>query len=198
MKTLYINLDSRPDRRAQSEAEFARVGLNPERVSAVTGDNKPLAFNQSVYKCMEMAIEANHGLFLLEDDVVFERPIGYPPIPIGALSLHLGCNIMGNWQMPSATSDERLALLHNCWQSHATIYSLECMRYVVQHMDPTTISDKQPIFDEWFRLNILPMGRSYVLKPMIAYQRPSFSDIWNTEADYVNCHIEGNKYLAGL
>ena len=197
MKTLCINLDSRPDRWAQASAEFERVGLTVERVSAVTGDNKPLAFNQSVLKCMQIAVDAQTGLFLFEDDVVFDSPIIPYPSPKGAFSIHLGCNIMGQWEMPKEY-DEHFALLPNCWQSHATYYSGMCMALVLDQLSPDRIDENNCIFDEWFRRNILPIGKSYVLRPMIAYQRPSFSDIWNTQADYIQCHIDGNKYLATL
>lgn len=152
----------------------------------------------SVYKCMQIAKEANHGLVLFEDDVVFTRPPGFFPPPMGALSAHLGVNIMGNWKMPESCGLKDWALLHNCWQSHASTYGLECINFILDNMNPNEISDKQPIFDEWFRLNLLPKGRSYVMKPMIAYQRPSWSDIWQTEANYVDCFHEGNRYLSTL
>lgn len=196
MKTLCINLDSRPDRWAQASAEFDRVGLTVERVSAVSGDNKPLAFNQSVYKCMEMA--RGGELLLFEDDVMFTTNSFNYSVPPDFISLHLGCNIMGQWDMPTFVPHVPVAKLWNCWQSHATFYTAECIELVLENMNPTYIDENNCIFDEWFRRNVLPMGRSYVMKPMIAYQRPSFSDIWNTQADYTQCHIDGNKYLATL
>lgn len=104
---------------------------------------------------------------------------------------------MGQWKMPTPVRHD-LALLHNCWQSHATFYSAECVDFILANLDPTYIDENNCIFDEWFRRNVLPMGRSYVMRPMIAYQRPSFSDIWQNQADYTQCHIEGNKYLASL
>ena len=173
------------------------MGFWPEKVPGIVLDNRPLAFNKSVYRAMEIA--KGDDVFLFEDDVVFTFDPGMldvPNIP-GVLSVHLGCNIMGQWQMPTKYNDE-FALLHNCWQSHATYYSAECVNFILANMNPNEISEQQPIFDEWFRRTVLPMGRSYVMRPMIAYQRPSFSDIWNTQADYTQCHIDGNKYLATL
>lgn len=197
MKQLCINLDSRPDRAATAWAEFKRVGFMPDKIPGIAGDNKPLAFNQSVYRAMQVA--KGDDVFLFEDDVVFDFEPGMldvPNIP-NMLSVHLGCNIMGQWQKPTAYNED-YALLHNCWQSHATYYSAECVAFILANMNPNEISDACPIFDEWFRRHVLPMGRSYVMKPMIAYQRPSFSDIWNTQADYTQCHIDGNRYLASL
>jgi hypothetical protein len=196
MKTLCINLDSRPDRWAQAQAEFDRVGLKVERVSAVSGDNKPLAFNQSVYKCMEMA--RGGELLLFEDDVVFDCNHLWNQIPPkDFMSLHYGCNIMGQWEMPIKMADH-LAQVRNCWQSHATLYSARCVDFILANLDPNRLDEDNCIFDEWFRRKVLSQHRSCVTIPMIAYQRPSFSDIWNTQADYTQCHIDGNKYLATL
>lgn len=202
MKTLYINLDSRPDRRAEAEAEFARVGLTVERVAAIGGDNPMLAFNQSVYKAMEMCENEINGLWLFEDDVVFD---GLPDwdkivVPSDFMTLHMGCNFMAQWEYPPknwkhADILPQIRPLPNCWQSHATWYSLECVRYILANLNREILTEANCIFDEWLRKNVLSQGRSYVMRPMIAYQRPSKSDIWNCQADYTQCHIDGNKWL---
>lgn len=209
MVILCINLDSRPDRWEQVSAEFARVGLHVERVAAVSGDNRPLAFNQSVYKAMGMAktwaydeYDVPESLLLFEDDVMFDGNPKLPAYtPTDFLTLHLGCNIIGTdqtiWKMPTAYSDN-LALLHNAWQSHATLYSAECVQYILDNFNPNVLDADNMIFDEWLRTHVLNQGRSYVMKPMIAYQRPSYSDIWNMQADYTGAHRAGNEYLKKL
>lgn len=206
-----------------AEAEFKRVGLNVERFDAIVEDNRVLAFNKSVMACMKKAItirsEGNledtlsgkdnyketrivDDLLLFEDDVVFD--VNNLPVlatPNGFMTLHLGCNILGmditKWQMPTAHS-QHLAKLHNCFQSHATLYSAECVKFIIDNFPFVTDQYKTEgclIFDEWLRLNVLNQGRSYVMKPMIAYQRPRHSEIWNRFGDYTYCHIEGNKWL---
>jgi hypothetical protein len=199
MRTLYLNLDSRPDRRAEAEAEFQRVGLTVERVAAIGGDNPMLAFNQSVYKAMEMAM--GEDLLLFEDDVVFDGPlykgddnIRFFSYPGDALTVHLGCNFLAQWEMPKPYNNN-MARLPNCWQSHATYYSKECVDFILDNMRTDIMTEEHCIFDEWLRKNVLSQGRSYVMRPMIAYQRPSKSDIWNCQADYTQCHIDGNKWL---
>ncbi len=188
MLTLYINLNHRTDRRKQAEAEFKKVGISPTRVSGVVHEIPYLGFNQAVLKCMRMA--EGSSLLLMEDDVCFDDKL--PVIPmVDSLSIHFGCNINGSWQMPEKHNDQ-LALLHNCWQSHCTWYSKECIDYILTHYKGDII------FDEWFRLNVLPMQRSYVTIPMVAYQRTSHSDIWNRLAEYEGTHRKGNKYLASL
>lgn len=204
MKVLYINLDSDTESRDLTEAELARVGLKAERVSAVTGDNRPLAFNQSVYKAMEMA---KGQLLLLEDDVVFTDTIPFltrsAELPHDFMTLHLGANIIGMdttvWQMPTPHS-EHLAKLWNCWMSHATLYSAECVKFILDNLDPNRLDEDNNIFDDWLRRKVMPMGRSYVMKPMVAMQRPRKSAIWGGDhiSDYTSVHKRGNEYLARL
>lgn len=196
MIKLCINLDSRPDRWELAQKEFEKAGLQVERMSAVTGDNRPLAFNQSVYKAMQLA--KGQDLFLFEDDIVFtdeakEKMTFW--FPDDALTVHWGCNIFGDWKMPEESNWEGYGKLHNCWQSHATYYSKEAVDFILANLDPNVLTDTNNIFDDWLRRNVLSQGRSYVHIPMIAYQRPCYSDIWRRETDYTSCHIDGNKWL---
>lgn len=184
-----------------AEAEFKRVGLQVEPFQAIVEDNRVLAFNKSVYECMKLA--EGDDLLLLEDDCVFDCdsiPNLFPNE--GWMTIHLGCNIIGSdimrWQMPTNGTPKGFARLHNCWQTHANIYSAECVKYIIDNFKFVTDEYKTEgcqIFDEWLRTNVLSQGRSYVLNPMIAYQRPRFSEIWNREADYTGAHKQGNNWL---
>lgn len=224
MKALCLNIDSDTESWRLAQEEFTRVGLNVERVSAVVEDNRPLAFNKSVYKAMKIAHLVEDGypitatgwknvyddLLLFEDDVMFdvddfmsrtyiELMIGQAPSDY--LTLHLGCNIIGVdttvWQMPTPYN-EHLARLPNCWQSHATLYSAECVKFILDNFNPNVLDENNMIFDEWLRVNVLSQGRSYVMNPMICYQRPRRSAIWNCDSDYTGCHKQGNEYLKTL
>lgn len=197
MRSLYLNLPSRTDRREQAEAEFKRIGLHVERVEAISGDNPALAFNQSVLKAMEIA--KGEDLLLFEDDVLFDDSVMIYMPPDGWLTVHLGCNIFGAdttvWKMPTPCNDH-FANLHNAWQSHATLYSAECVEFILNNFDSNRLDADNCIFDEWLRKNVLPIGRSYVMKPMIAYQRPGISDIWGgQQTDYTGAHTRGNEWL---
>ena len=222
MKSLCINIDSDTESWELSQKEFDRVGLTVERFSATVEDNRVLAFNKSVYRAMEYSVTAGplqdhigigafkfrgvkrEHLLLFEDDVVFDTdrfPLNIEKMPPGWMTLHFGCNIIGvtgtEWQMPTHFSPG-LAKLHNCWQSHATLYSAECVKFILENFKFVTDEYKTEgcqIFDEWLRVNVLPLGNSYLMKPMIAYQRPRHSAIWNVETDYVGAHKQGNEWL---
>lgn len=203
MKTICINLASRPDRWQEVSQEFNNLGLQVERLEAVSGDNRPLSFNQSVYKAMQLA---GDDLMLFEDDVVFDIPAHINDhnlyfttaikfIPKDALTVHFGANILSDWKMPEPYNPH-FAKLWNCYMSHATWYSKEAVQFILDHLDPTVLNEDNNIFDDWLRRKVLSQGRSYLHTPMIAYQRQSVSNIWgDRHSDYTACHIDGNKWL---
>lgn len=228
MKQYYINLDNDTESRLLAEQEFEKAGLSPQRIPGVVDENRVLGFNKAVYNAFLSAAQINpliatetgikndityHDLLLFEDDVVFDNfPEWlrtdiyniYATDPKDFMTIHLGANIIGSdltkWQMPTKYN-RHLSRLHNCYQSHATLYSAECVEYVIcnfkYHQDEYR-KEGIRIFDDWLRTEVLSQGRSYVLNPMVAYQRPRVSAIWGVEADYTGAHKQGNQYLQTL
>lgn len=186
-----------------AKAEFDNLGMEVERFQATVEDNRPLAFNKSVYGALSLMPE---GGWLFEDDVMFTGSLediktAIRQLPGNYNSFSLGANIIGVtgtvWQMPERYSDN-LARTWNQWMTHANYYSAETVQYILNNFPYHTDDYKTEgcmIFDEWFRLNIMPQGRSYLINPMVAYQRPRKSEIWNVEADYTGAHKQGNDWL---
>lgn len=204
MTSLCINIDNGPEWKLAKE-QFARIGMEVERFPAIVEDNRALAFNKSVYAALSMMPE---GGWLWEDDIMFDGDDLQATIraAIGKLprdfnTFHLGCNIIGMdttvWQMPEF-HHQGIVKLHNCWQSHATYYSKQVVEYILEHFRFVTDKYKTEgceIFDDWLRRNVLSDGNSYLINPMIAYQRPRHSEIWNVHADYTGAHKQGNEWL---
>ncbi len=71
-KVLFINLDSRPDRRAATEAALADLGFPADKVERVPGVPHPiggLGCSTAHHRCMELAIERGYStVLILEDD----------------------------------------------------------------------------------------------------------------------------------
>jgi GR25 family glycosyltransferase involved in LPS biosynthesis len=211
MKSYLINLASRPDRLENATAELAKVGIVAERFEAITGNNRCLAFNKSQYNCLKRAIEDEQEVFaIFEDDVAFtdgameliKKAMSELPEHFGIL--HLGCNIIGmsttEWPMPEKFSDN-LAQLFNCWQTHAIIWSAAAAKYVLANFPFHTDEYEREgltIFDEWLRTNLYEDMECFVMRPMVAYQRPDRSDLWDCNSDYTGCFHQGNQYLMGL
>jgi GR25 family glycosyltransferase involved in LPS biosynthesis len=93
-----ITLKERPDRRAQAEAQFKRVGLNG-RVTFCIAERHPTDCEQGIYEshlaCMRRAVaDGARRLLIFEDDVTFER---YRPQRFGAALAFL--EGQPDWQM---------------------------------------------------------------------------------------------------
>lgn len=212
LKSYLINLATRLDRLENATRELAGVGIDVERFEAHTGDNRPLAFNKSQYYCIKKAVQEGHERFaIFEDDVAFvdgakEKIVAaLKELPEHFGLLHLGCNIIGMsttvWDMPERY-DEHLAYLFNCWQSHAIVWSLHGAQLFLGNFPFYTDEYEKEgltIFDEWIRTHLYSNLDCFVMRPMVAYQRPDTSDIWGGQhSDYTSCFHEGNKYLMSL
>lgn len=217
MKSYVINLATRPDRLQQATQELAEIGIEPERFEAYTADqaggNRPLAFNKSQYYCIKKAVDAGHERFaVFEDDVAFiegahehfEMALQELPDCFGLM--HMGCNIIGmsttEWQMPEKIEAfDFIAELHNCWQTHAIVWNkwfAEAFLKMFPYHSDDYAKEGLMIFDEFLRQKMYSITDCYVMKPMIAYQRPDFSDLNQANSDYTSCFELGNKYLLEL
>lgn len=186
-----------------AKAEFDRIGIEVDKFQAIVEDNRVLAFNKSVHAALLLMPE---GGWLFEDDVSFTDTLDPVKAAISKLpsdfnSLSLGSNIIGVtgmvWQMPEYYT-EGVAKVWNQWMTHANYYSKQTVEFILSNFPFVTDEYKTEgcmIFDEWFRLNVLTQGKSFLLNPMIAYQRPRHSEIWNVASDYTGAHTQGNEWL---
>lgn len=203
MKALCINIDNGPEWEL-AKKQFDNIGMEVERFPAIVGDNRPLSFNQSVHAALSLMPT---GGWLFEDDVMFDGSLqnvkdAIKRLPADFNTFHLGCNIIGTdqtvWRMPEPYMPG-VARLWNCWQSHATYYSETAVQYILTHLDPNRLDEDNNIFDDWLRRKVLSDGLSFVINPMIAYQRPRHSAIWGDKwADYTGAHTLGNKMLSNI
>lgn len=199
MKLLCLNIDNGPEWELAKQ-QFDAFGLEVERFQATVEDNRPLAFNKSVYAALSTMPE---GGWLFEDDVMFEGSLSMVKealrvTPSDMLTFSMGCNIIGTdtiqWRMPEHAAPG-VVRVYNAWQTHANYYSAECVQYILNNLNPMVLDERNMIFDEWLRTNILSEGRSYLMSPMVAYQRPRWSEIWNRDANYTGAHLQGNRWL---
>lgn len=202
MKAYCINIDNAAEWQLAKE-QFDLIGIEVERFPAIVEDNRVLAFNKSVRAALELMPD---GGWLFEDDVVFDGSLNdvrsaIAKLPTGFNTFHLGLNIIGTdtmeWKMPDFYS-QGVVKVFNGWQTHANYYSKEVVEYILNHFPFYTDDYKTEgceIFDDWLRRHVLSDGNSYLINPMIAWQRPRHSDIWNRHADYSGAHLQGNEYL---
>lgn len=196
-KTIVINLSHRVDRYMQISEQCHIAGIDFDVFPACEGENKHLAFNRSQYEVIKLASEYNNAL-ILEDDCQFSGTThlhyAMNELPADWDCLYLGANLIGCGDMVFRRPERfshHLFKLQDAFQTHAVAYSKKGMEFVLGNFKP----DEFPIYDEWLRLNMLPRGNSYIIAPQIAFQRPSYSDIWQNESDYSSLFQRGNNLL---
>ena len=72
---IYINLDSRIDRRTHFESQFRKIGFQPQRFSAIRNADGAIGCSMSHVACMELAIKNGWDHVLVcEDDATITNP----------------------------------------------------------------------------------------------------------------------------
>jgi hypothetical protein len=173
---------------AIGKAEFDRVGLHQvERFQAVKEIGPHQSFSHSE---RDILIDFYHSsaqtLLHLEDDCQF-RDLTHLEAAIAELpdtwdTLYLGANLLmwnnGSEPQPERVS-EHLFRIKGAWTTHAIAYNKKCVFEILA---------KQKMFSEQMYdqglSELLPRFEAYIVAPMVAYQRPRFSSIWNRWDDY--------------
>lgn len=176
-KAVVLNLDTRSDRLAEVSRELRVQGIPFERFSGVRHPIGWIGFNQSVMGIFQKYRDVEN-LFVFEDDCYFEA--NFDPSVLGDLpadydGLWLGANLQSEHNKHHS---ERLTILENAWTTHAVLYSKQFREWCISNWNGHLV------FDEWLRVNAMPIRKCFVLRPMIAFQRPDKSDISGEYADY--------------
>ena len=175
--SVVLNLDKRPDRLEQVTNELNKQGIASERFSACVDEVGWKGYNKSIKAIFEKYADVQN-LFIFEDDCYFESDFNrecLQELPSDYDGLWLGSNLQSDHKQKYSDS---LSVLENGWNTHATLFSREFRGWCLENWNG------ELVFDEWIRVNALPVRKCFVLNPMIALQRPSQSDITNGYADY--------------
>lgn len=166
----------------KAQAELQRVGCYAERFDAIPAIGPHQSFNLGVKGILQKFLNSGqHSLLFLEDDVQFQN-IGqlWPALtelPSDWDVFYLGCNI----QSEATRVTNRIYRITNAWTTHAVAYTRPIVEYLIRHYpDPSSV-----MYDNWLG-TLLPKWNAYVCKPMVAVQRPRYSNIWNTQTDYAD------------
>ncbi len=169
-----------------AQAEFSRVGLEVEKYQAVKEIGPHQSFSHSERDILLDFLHSDAETLLhLEDDCVF-RDLSHLPKAIDHLPdywdvLYLGANLIlwGNGEPDPERYSDHLFRVKAAWTTHAIAYNKKCVR---------TILEKQPEFSARMYDNYLserlPELQAFIVAPMVAYQRPRVSSIWNRFDDY--------------
>lgn len=180
-----------------AQAEFNRVGLTVTKYQAVKEIGPHQSFSHSERNILlDFLFSDDNTLLHLEDDVVF-RDLDHLPKAISGLPddwdiLYLGANLIC-WNRDEPWPERhsgRLFRVRAAWTTHAIAYHKRCVRRILEG---------QPSFDAMMWDNYLstrlPELNAFIVAPMVAYQRPRYSSIWQREDDYTEIFEKSDERL---
>ncbi|PID73907.1 MAG: glycosyltransferase [Desulfobacterales bacterium] len=175
-----INLASRPDRRREAEAQFAKVGLT-DRVRFYTVEKDVENPERGIFTSHMQVIrkglaEGARHILIFEDDICFRR---WRPERLAAAMEFLdgGTGLAGAWDVfflgglvksSGATAAPAVRKIRYQGITHALALNRDCAEIVAAH------NWHGVPMDDFYRDR--PELRVYALYPFIAFQSPSPSD----------------------
>lgn len=185
LPTYLINLAKRPDRLKIATNILNQHGISAELCEAIEIDNGADGIRQTMIGLFDHILNnTNHEhVLVLEDDVSFTLPDfwgavynSFKELPADYDLLFLGANVY----KPLLPHSKHLYKLTGAVANHAMIYP---RKTIIELLDLYTNNPKG-VTDSLMDTHIVSRGNSYVSNPLIAIQRPDFSNIENRHMDY--------------
>jgi hypothetical protein len=184
-----INLDSRPERMDLTTVELQNFGFDHIfRFPAISGGESGCA--KSHYECLK----GDGLLFLFEDDIIFEVGAGkiltkaMAQLPDDFDLLYLGANVKTPANQYSKNLFKITGGVH-C--THAILYSDKGRHRMLDLWRPEKEVYRQ--IDHWLYMKGQGLMECYVCSPLIAFQRPDYSDIRLQYFDYRDEMLENQR-----
>jgi len=205
---LFINLDSRIDRRTHFESQFNKMGLQPQRFSAIRNADGAIGCSMSHVACLELAIRNNWDHVLIcEDDATITNP-GQLVHQTNQFFKRFRDSwdvllLAGNNYRPFRQESPECVRIANC--QTATCY------LVRRHYFETLLANfkeglknlmanpaQQPIYavDQYWK-SLQRVDRWYLIVPISVIQRSDYSDISKRHVDYSGSMTQVNKKWYG-
>lgn len=195
-KVYCLSQPDRPEERQLAALEFSRIGFHVNFFDSLTDEQPLRSFCRSQHAMLKQSLEdGNSSSLHLEDDCIFKDMTwlmhSLTELPADWDVVYLGANLFGDgFQGHMHKYSKHLYKINLAWTSHAIGYSRKMIEWLVNNYDPMSGA----MFDNYLS-NRLHLFQSFVVNPMVAWQRPRKSDLWGKEVDYTGCFIEGNKLM---
>ena len=195
---LYINLESRKDRREHIEGELKSIGINSIRFNAIKLQNGRIGCSMSHLKCLQIAKKNNWPYVMIcEDDLLFlDKELAVKQMN-HFLGLHSDpkdiCNVMliaGNNVPPYKVIDDTCIRVSHCQTTTGYIVKNAYYDTLIENiktgieklMKNPTNAFSYAIDKYWIQLQKRDVW--YLLAPIIAVQREDYSDIEQRTINY--------------
>lgn len=179
------------------QQEFQRVGLTVERFQSLPDIGPHQSFSKSVREILvQFYLGEQETLLHLEDDCVF-RDLAHVDQALSELPddwdiVYLGANLIcwNNGEPPPERFSEHLFRVRAAWTTHAIGYNRKCVHEILTRQP----NYSETMFDQYLS-NRLSEFNAFIVAPMVAWQRPRFSSIWQREDDYGPIFEESDRRL---
>lgn len=195
--TITKRKSGRPSRYPIVKKELQRVGIHDyEKFEALEAIGPHQSFTLSQKKILTDFIASDNKILLtLEDDVEFKDlyPLYDAVTDIKTTSikwdiLYLGGNILRDAHVKK--SRRNLRQVSNVWTTHAVAYSRFAAAALLQYFP----NENEVMYDTYLG-SMLRNFKAYMVYPMVAFQRPDYSEIWSSDVNYTGIFIESNKRM---
>ncbi len=210
-KIFIVNLDERKDRWDEIQKELNKFGVtNIERYSAIKPDVSDIPINfynklvspwkqspkyiqgcmgckMSHYNIVKLARERNYNkILILEDDMQF---IHDKEENIKELNTAI-TNVPNNWHLLYLSGNhihhpenikENIYKINHTLTTHAYAIHSNIFEYILETMMETGCE-----LDNYYIEKIQQQGKSYTIKPGLATQSPSYSNVLHRRVDFRN------------
>jgi GR25 family glycosyltransferase involved in LPS biosynthesis len=202
--TLYINLDSRVDRKEHVENQLQTIGIkNAERFKAVEMKSGAVGCTLSHIKCLEYAkAERWEHVLIVEDDILFLNPFIFMKSFNHFLSNHKNFDVVlvaGNNIPPYKQIDESCIKVTKCQTTTGYFVQRHYYDTLIQnYREGINLLMKYPdqgvqfaIDKYWFRLQ--GIHNWYLITPLTVTQKEGYSDIEERNTNYNHLMLDLNK-----
>jgi len=192
---LFINLDSRTDRRTHFELQFFEIGFHPQRFAAIQNARGAIGCTMSHIACIEMAIQNKWDHVLVcEDDATIINP-GQLIDQVNHFFQRFNDSwdvllLAGNNYQPFRQESPEAVRVANCQTS--TAYLVRCSYFETLLANFKEGLRKLKAIDQHWKL-LQRKHRWYLIVPVSMIQRSDFSNVSNRHVDYTNVMTQINK-----
>lgn len=190
-KILLINLPERTDRLQQATEELNKHKIPFEIIEAIKKPNGAEGLFDTMFHVFNLA-EVNewNNILIFEDDVQIIGDINAVmnnvmyQMPYWWDLIYLGANV--NAPLMKVPNCDHMLRCNSLLSTHALGYSKACRKEILEEMRKGIRRVKYAVepIDQLLERVIQVHGRSYVTNPLLAVQRPSYSDILKMDIDW--------------
>ena len=205
---LYINLDSRIDRRTHFESQFNKIGLQTQRFSAIRNNDGAIGCSMSHIACLEIAIRNKWDHVLVcEDDATITNP-GQLVYQVNQFLNRFkdSWDVLlfgGNNYQPFRIESPECVRVANCQTTTSYLVRRPYFETLLANFKEglrKLIADpsQQPKYaiDQYWK-NLQRKDRWYLIVPITVIQRPDYSDVSKQHVNYSQVMAQVNKKWHG-